>query len=365
MDDFAYFFVPMGYAPWGIGNPAYIAVPVAFIALCVGVYISRRRREPRVLEDVEPGCEPPAADPELIAALANRESYDGHSAEGAARVMMACVTGLVGSGAIRVSRMDNGTAPDVDLLFEVDRSFGLSTFQLEALALLFPEGRDRVTLDEWLRWFHGKGKHYDKGKRLMRASEQALVDAGLATRRTVARVLINGPLFIFSMCWSFLMVPAFAGVAGGVIAILAVVISLGSFGNTKPLFTQAGADALGAARANLAWARGVAREERLPRAMPHGRRLARVLASVMALGGTGQLAAIAELLGRERESCGGACGEPDSVEQQMVLLYSYSQVLQRAGSQAGRLSKFVDPSASPAGRMVTLLEREQRAIEDR
>ena len=380
MEDFAYFFVPMGYAPWGVGNPVYLAVPAAFLVLCLGVYLFRRMREARVPKDVPPSSTPPNADAALVGVLAKRSSRAMSSASGSARAMMATVIELIGSGDMRVAptqeapeadespedgpfvddgivaalRRRKAEAPESRIIggvtFELLHPTELSWFRREALTLLLPEGRSSIPTDEWLRWFHGKGKHYEKGKRLMRSAEHALEEAGLAKSRPFARVLLSGPVFAAAMMWSLIMVPAFAGVAGGVICMLAVGIGVGTLGNTKPLLTQAGADALAQARANLAWAMSVARDGRLPAGTLHGRELARLLAAVTTLGGTAYAVVVAELVAQE--------GGNDDIERKLALLLSRRYKDEAAGGR-------IDVRTSPAGLMIDLLERQQDAVEDR
>ena len=382
MEDFAYFFVPMGYAPWGVGNPVYLAVPAAFLVLCLGVYIFRRMREARVPKDMPPSSVPPSVDAALAGALAERSSRATGNARGSARVMMATVIELIGSGDMRVEPIpeapEAGDSPEdspfVDdsvvaslrrrkakapmpesqavggVTFELLHPAELSWFRREALGMLFPKGRSSIPTDEWLRWFHGKGRHYDKGKRLMRSAERALAEGGLAKPRPFARVLLSGPVFAAAMLWSLAMVPAFAGVAGGVICMFAVGIGVGTLGNTKPLLTQTGADTLARARANLAWARGVARDGRLPEGTPRGRELARLLAAVTALGGAACAVAVAELVAQE--------GGDDEIERELALLLSRRYRDEAAGDS-------IDVRTSPAGLMIDLLERQQDAIEDR
>ena len=363
MDDIAVYFIPMGYAPWGIGNPIYLVVPIAFIALCIGAYVYRKRMEPHIPRDVEPECAAPTVAPELIAALAKRGSTSAHSADGSTRVLLALMLDLIASGDLRVSnaaRDNPSEEPEDNLLFELATPSGLSQFQQDALRLLFPEGEHSITLDEWLAWFNGKSRHYDIAVHLMKGSAQAIEDAGLAKRRPIARMIIS-PLFLLAMGWSLFMVPAFAGVAGGVIAVLAVGIAAGTFGNTKPLITQAGADGLVAARANAMWARTITRAQRLPASMPHGHTLARALAAVAALGDNAPCTAIAELLERDSsEQSGarhGAARELDATERQIVLLFARAPKLQDHDE--------IDSTMSPAGRIASLLDRQQQRIEDR
>lgn len=314
------FFTPLDYAPWGTGNPVYFLVPALFIALCIAVYATGRHRGKNVPEEVSPTCIPPDPDAGLVAALKHLRGTGRRGLRGCADTVVATLVELVGTGVLRVKRVSgdlsaDGPGPDAVLVLAPDAD--PSPVQAAVLGLLFPEGKRSVVLGEWVdRGRKGSG-FVNQARDLMEVARRQAVATGLAAGRPVARILISGPLCLFTVLWSIFLVPAAAGIGGGVVTGIATMVVASTLGDTAPVLTPRGSDALARARGNLAWAESAAAQRSLPEDTPGGADLAWLLASVVAVGGGTYASAVAKLLSWRHRDEGGS---DDPVERQLVAL---------------------------------------------
>ena len=314
------FFTPLDYAPWGTGNPVYLLVPALFLVLCIAVYATGRRRGQGVPKDVPPTSVPPDPDAGLVATLKHLRRTGRRGLGGFADTFVATLVELVGTGALRVKRVSgdlpaDGSEPDAVLVLAPDAD--PSPMQAAVLGLLFPKGERSVVLGEWVdRGRKGSG-FVNQARDLVEVARRQAVATGLAAERPVARILISGPLCLFAVLWSIFLVPAAAGIGGGVVASIATMVAASTLGDTAPVLTARGSDALARTRGNLAWAESAAAQRSLPADTPDGAGLARLLASVVAVGGGTYASAVAKLLSWRHRDEGGS---DDPVERQLVAL---------------------------------------------
>ena len=313
------FFTPLDYAPWGTGNPVYLLVPALFLVLCIAVYATGRRRGKSVPKDIAPTSVPPDPDAGLVAALRHPRGT-ARNLTGCADACVAVLVELVGTGALRVKKgagepSPDGSEPDAMLVLAPDAD--PSPLQAAALKLLFPEGERSVGLKEWSGHRRKGGDLVGKARDLMEVARRQTVATGLAAGRPVARILISGPLCLFVVLWSIFLVPAAAGIGGGVAVGIAAMVVASTLGGTAPVLTAKGSDALARARGNPAWAESAAAQRSLPADTPGGADLARLLASVVAVGGGTYASAVAKLLSWRHRDEGGS---DDPVERQLVAL---------------------------------------------